>query len=254
MVTRRSVRLSEAETRERVLAAGADLVRRDGFAVELRLSMESVIAEAGVARAAAYRIWPTREALNEAVVQRVADGVRAATVSPAAVRRLISEVAGRQGPGAAPLEVAVEIVDGATRLDVRAMLRSPDWRGYFMTAAIADAMPEGELRRSLRETLSRAEQEHVEHIAQIYRTTAEVLGLSLVAGASFEVFARLASLLVHGAMAEAVRGASPPAVAADLAAAGLVSLLRATVEDPLGAQLPKEWAATLVQRLSPGRE
>jgi AcrR family transcriptional regulator len=47
-------------TKARVLAAAADILRRDGYA---RLTMERVAAESRVAKTTVYRRWPTKAAL-----------------------------------------------------------------------------------------------------------------------------------------------------------------------------------------------
>ena len=48
------------KTRERVLAAAGQILRREGYA---RLTMERVAAESGVAKTTLYRHWPTKAAL-----------------------------------------------------------------------------------------------------------------------------------------------------------------------------------------------
>jgi AcrR family transcriptional regulator len=48
------------KTRDRALAAAAQILRRDGYA---RLTMERVAADSGVAKTTLYRRWPTKAAL-----------------------------------------------------------------------------------------------------------------------------------------------------------------------------------------------
>src|SRR3954452_6554197 len=50
----------ETKTRERALAAAAEILRRHGYA---QLTMERVAAESGVAKTTLYRRWPTKAAL-----------------------------------------------------------------------------------------------------------------------------------------------------------------------------------------------
>lgn len=52
-------------TRERILAAGADIIGRDGLA---DLSMDEVAAKADVSRATVYRVFPGKSALIDAVI------------------------------------------------------------------------------------------------------------------------------------------------------------------------------------------
>src|SRR6185295_11281249 len=51
---------THAETRERVLSAASNILRRDGYA---RLTMERVAAESGAAKTTVYRRWPSKAAL-----------------------------------------------------------------------------------------------------------------------------------------------------------------------------------------------
>jgi AcrR family transcriptional regulator len=55
----------EADTRDRILAAAADLIGRDGLTA---LSMDEVAARAGISRASVYRLFPGKPALFEAVI------------------------------------------------------------------------------------------------------------------------------------------------------------------------------------------
>ena len=55
----------ETDSRDRVLAAAAELIGRDGLAA---LSMDEVAARAGISRASVYRLFPGKPALFEAVI------------------------------------------------------------------------------------------------------------------------------------------------------------------------------------------
>src|SRR5256885_15381639 len=50
----------QTKTRERVLSAAGEILRRDGYS---RLTMECVAALSGVAKTTLYRRWPTKAAL-----------------------------------------------------------------------------------------------------------------------------------------------------------------------------------------------
>ena len=71
-----------AATPERILRAAETCVRRWGMR---RVSMNDVATEAGVSRGSVYRYFPDRDALVQAVLERVAE-VRVAEAEPA-VRR-----------------------------------------------------------------------------------------------------------------------------------------------------------------------
>lgn len=69
-------------TRERILDAATDVVRRLGLR---RTSMSDVAAHAGVSRGSVYRYFPDRDALVDAVLERTA--IRFVASSEDAVRR-----------------------------------------------------------------------------------------------------------------------------------------------------------------------
>ncbi|MCI9888747.1 hypothetical protein JT358_09780 [Micrococcales bacterium 31B] len=60
--TKRTTRLSDRETERRMLEAARNRVDREGLSVSFdALGYEELISDAGVARSAAYRKWPSRE-------------------------------------------------------------------------------------------------------------------------------------------------------------------------------------------------
>jgi AcrR family transcriptional regulator len=72
-----------AATPERILRAAEECVRRWGLR---RVSMNDVAVEAGVSRGSVYRYFPDRDALIQAVLERVAEQ-RVAEAEPAVRRR-----------------------------------------------------------------------------------------------------------------------------------------------------------------------
>jgi AcrR family transcriptional regulator len=72
-----------AATPERILRAAEECIRRWGLR---RVSMNDVATEAGVSRGSVYRYYPDRDALIQAVLERVADQ-RVAEAEPAVRRR-----------------------------------------------------------------------------------------------------------------------------------------------------------------------
>ncbi len=72
-----------AATPERILRAAEECVRRWGLR---RVSMNDVATEAGVSRGSVYRYFPDRDALIQAVLERVAE-LRVAEAEPVVRRR-----------------------------------------------------------------------------------------------------------------------------------------------------------------------
>ena len=70
---RRSRRLSDHETEQRVLHAAMALVNRTGLTVSLdHLSFEDIIRDADVARSAVYRRWPYKDLFFSDLVKELA--------------------------------------------------------------------------------------------------------------------------------------------------------------------------------------
>ena len=85
-VGRRNRRLSDQETRDRMLGAAIDMINRTGLTVSLdHIRFEDVIRDADVARSTAYRHWPYKDLFFSDLVKELA-----ASASPAIINEEIS--------------------------------------------------------------------------------------------------------------------------------------------------------------------
>ncbi|GEL45959.1 hypothetical protein CHO01_10750 [Cellulomonas hominis] len=169
---------------ERVVSAAVDLVRRRGLTVGLdRISLEEAIAASGVARATAYRRWPTRDEFRTRVLLRVARDVDLEPETDediAALRRL---VAGDRAALATPegwRTLVVESLRITTDSDFRRLAGSAAWRDHLALRATCSTLPEGDLRDAVAAELAASERAFTDRRARVYGRLPAVLGYRLV--------------------------------------------------------------------------
>jgi AcrR family transcriptional regulator len=230
---RRRPRLSEEETRRRVLDAALDMVHRDGLTVGLdHIGFEEVIQRAGVSRAAAYRRWPYKDLFHGDLLRELARGAApAAAVDERATLRLLGSVlAGREAELGTPQgrhRLVTEMLRVSTEAEFAAIHGSAEWRTYMALQATFLSLPDGEVRDDVRAALARSEARFVGQIAHGWERIATLLGYRPRpdAGGGFHVIATLAAALVRGLL---LLGLSDPGlperrVPADPTASGAVA-------------------------------
>lgn len=188
--------------RERILDAASVSFYREGIRA---VGVDSVIADAGVAKATLYRHFPSKDELVLAFLERRDTRWRAWFVE--AVERISPDPAGR------PLAVFDALSE---------WFSSDDFRGCaFLNAAAEIADPAHPARGAVRS--------HEERLAAHLRTVCEEAGLADPAAAAADLF-----LLVEGAIVCAlVEGTAAPAGRARAAAARLLSRSATPIpEDP----------------------
>lgn len=227
---RRRPRLSDAETRRRMLDAALDMVHRDGLTVGLdHIGFEDVIQRAGVSRAAAYRRWPYKDLFHADLLRELARGAApAAAVGEEATLRLLGSVlAGRRDLLATPRgrhELVTEMLRVSAEADFAAIHGSAEWRTYVALQATFLSLPDGEVRDDVRAALARSEARFVDQVARGWQRVATLLGYRPrpEAGGGFRVIATLAGALVRGLLLMALSDPGLPArrVPADPTASG----------------------------------
>lgn len=196
---------------ERVVSAAVDLLRRRGLTVGLdRISLEEAIAASGVARATAYRRWPTKDAFRTRVLLRVARDVDLEPETDediAALRRL---VAGDRATLATPegwRTLVVESLRITTDSDFRRLAGSAAWRDHLALRATCATLPEGELRDAVAAELAASERAFTDRRARVYARLPAVLGYRLVPwldpAAGFTLMAEATGAMMTGLVARA---------------------------------------------------
>lgn len=151
-------RLSDAETEQRMLDAGTRLVGEQGLSLSLEhISMEELIADAGVSRTSSYRRWPTKDAFAADLLLHIAGQTQLSTDRAPyldAIRNLPPELTEHLDTAQGRRDVAVEVMRTLAIADFSGSLASPSWRSFVVLRAAHGTLPAGELWDRLTEALT----------------------------------------------------------------------------------------------------
>ncbi|MDA0634246.1 TetR/AcrR family transcriptional regulator [Nonomuraea sp. MCN248] len=233
---RRRPRLSDQETRRRMLDAALALVEQDGLTVGLdHISVEDVIQRAGVSRTAVYRRWPYKDLFHADLLRELARGAApASAVDEEATRRLLGSVLdGRAAEPATPQgrhDLLTEMLRVSAADDFEAIHRSAGWRTYLALQATFLSLPDGELRADVGEALRLSESRFVDRVARGWELVATALGYRPrpEAGGGFPLIATLACASMRGLVLMAL---PDPEL-----------LTRRVPANPTGASTPADWS------------
>lgn len=176
----RTPRLSAEETTRRMLDAGLAMVAEDGLRVDFSLmSLEDVIVRAKVARAAAYRRWPSRDAYFHDLLVELAGRLRTPVydldVLPSLMHDLDWETRLNCREGRWALWVELTRVGALATQEI--MRTSPEYATRMVLSATVRNLADGELRDRLITTLAQSEQAQRRGIERFYAAVVELLGL-----------------------------------------------------------------------------
>lgn len=182
---RRRRRAPDTSVVERVLEAGLGLVHEHGLDAGLGgVGFEEAIRRSGVARATAYRRWPTREAFTAAVLVRLAREVDLVTGVLDDLPAIVADVL---GDGSALLlpqgrrDVVVELFRRLVEADFAALLASPAWRTHVMLSAVCTRLPDAHLRAEVTTAIATSDAHRTHHRARVYARWCGLSGYRLVA-------------------------------------------------------------------------
>ncbi len=234
-LARRRQRLTDKETERRMLDAAVDMVNRTGLTVSLEhISLEEVIRAAGVARSAAYRRWPYKDLFFSDLLKELAKGATPAIAqaNPEAVAAtkeiLLEHLDWLRVPNLRPALVA-EIFRRRALIELETFRDSAEWRTYIALHATFLSLPDGDLRRQVRESLTESERELTANLAAFFEQTATLIGCRLRPGmGSYEDVARLTTAASRGMVVMAP--ANPPLTTHSVHA------------NPFGAPEPATWS------------
>lgn len=190
--------MSDADTERLMLEAGARFASQQGLSLSFEhLSMEELIADAGVSRTSSYRRWPTKDAFAADLLLHIAENTRltadfapySAAIS-AVVAPLIEGLDSEQGRR----DLLVEIFRAITDADFAASLGSESWRNYLVLRAAQGGLPEGELRSRVSAALRQTERGFNAYRAGALAAASGLMGFRLGDPASID-WATLAEFL-----------------------------------------------------------
>jgi AcrR family transcriptional regulator len=200
---RRNRRLSDQETRDRMLRAAIDMINRTGLTVSLdHIRFEDVIRDADVARSTAYRHWPYRDLFFSDLVKELARSASPAIIEDeiSLIKQVLSEHLDWLETPQLRHGLILELIRQLALLDFQSILASPGWRTYLALHATFSGLATGELRDQVQAALAHAEAAHIALVAQAWNQIASLFGYRLrpELATSFETLATLLSATMHG--------------------------------------------------------
>jgi AcrR family transcriptional regulator len=235
----RRPRLSDEQTARRVLDAALAQLADRGISVGLdQLGFEDAIRAADVARASAYRRWPTRDAFVEDVLVELAHGAYQPTVGAEVAARAEEVIARYAVQAEDPTrrhDLFVELVRLTFHIDLTATVGSPEFRTYLALRAAFAGIGDPGLRERIAAALATSERQGLARGTAILARAAELFGQRLVpplvAPEGFEVVARAISAASIGFVVSALTDPGVPAVTRHVAAYGSTRAAAWTVPD-----------------------
>lgn len=159
-------------------------IEAEGMTVGLdNLRMESVITEAGVSRATAYRRWSTRDAFVADVLVEVVRRTSLIPETESDLARLVGLVVERRaqlGTAQGRRDLVVEGLRLAVDADARRIIASPRWRTFLSLSATYPGLPDGRVRDQVGAALAQAEAGFSARRAATYANLCGLIGYRLV--------------------------------------------------------------------------
>lgn len=220
MQNRRVPDTGQRSAGDRVVDAAVALVHERGLSVGLdRISLEEAIAASGVARATAYRRWPTKSDFLRQVLLRVVADAHLEPESDediAWVRALVDEHRADLVTPEGWRTFVVEALRVTTDSDFRRLATSRVWRDHLALRATCASLPEGDLRDTVAAELAASEHAFTRHRAGVYARLPAIMGYRLVPWLDpvegFTLMAEATGALMTGLVARAAIVPARPAV------------------------------------------
>jgi AcrR family transcriptional regulator len=234
---RRNRRLSDQETRDRMLRAAVAMVSRTGLTVSLdHISFEEVIREADVSRSTAYRHWPYRDLFFSDLVKELARDSDPAIVHDEIqlMRKVVAEHLDWLETPESRHNLLIELIRQLALLDFRTILGSARWRTYLAMHATVSSMTDSELRDQVQAALAQAEAARTAQIAKAWQQLATLFGYRLrpELGSGFDTLATLLGAAMRGLVVTAL---SSPEIATQV-----------TLASPFGAAGQEQWSPAAI--------
>jgi AcrR family transcriptional regulator len=208
-ITRRHRRLSDAETRDRMLRTAIEMIDRDGLTVSLEhISFEAVIRAADVSRSTAYRHWQYKDQFYGDLVRELARSAGPAIVRDeiSLIKQVLAEHEDRLTTPGGRHRLMVELIRRLAVFDLEAVLASPAWRTYHALCATVSGLADNDLRLQVQAALAESEIARIARIAEAWQILTGLFGYRLrpELGTDFETLASVLSVAMHGLVVAAI--------------------------------------------------
>lgn len=203
----RTGRLSDEETAQRMLDTAIERVNRDGLPVSFdALRFEEVIADAAVARSAAYRRWPTKQHFYADLLLHLAGfahpvvGAFDARTIEVSIRGVL-EHASQLGSPAGRRAVVIEMMRVGALQNFETLITTRSWSVYVTLLATLGSLPDNDFRAELQDALRGSEEHFVVKMAEFYEVILQVVGYRIrpeLHGIDAKTVAQLGAAIVEG--------------------------------------------------------
>ena len=180
--TLRKKRLSDDETRARMLETGQELVAGAGLTVSLEhLSFEEVIQRALVSRSAVYRLWPYKELYFSDLLLELAGSTNPSQAAydkgtvELAVKIAIDNLEKLESPEGRR-GLVVELCRQGSQQNFSALYGGTEWQTYVALTATLVSLPDGSLQTAMQQALNRSELGFIERMTSFYQVMLSLVG------------------------------------------------------------------------------
>ena len=203
---RRSRRLSDEQTEQRMLQAAIAMVNATGLTVSLdHISFEDVIRDARVSRSTVYRRWPYKDLFFSDLLKELAKAATPAAITGeetavANIRRIVLEHREWLQTAESRNDLVLELMRQGAVQDFETMRNSTEWRTYLALHTTFLSVADDTLRSELQAALAETERSFISRIATAWERLVGLLGYRLrpELETTFETFASLASADLRG--------------------------------------------------------
>ncbi|MCW4354205.1 hypothetical protein ONR57_12935 [Hoyosella sp. YIM 151337] len=235
--------MSGTEVRDAMLGTALEMVYEHGLTVSLdHISMDAIVAASGVARSAAYRVWPRREEfINDLLLQLAASPQASPVVyDPPTLQMALNALIELRDGLTTPesrRRILIEVCRIGAITNFEDIRQRNTWQTHMALSATVLSYPE-EYRKELQDAINQASSSYVDGMAEFYDAMALALGFETIPGIDFRYLAAVSSALMEGMVLRSLTVYD--------GRAGLPDLVRTFTADPFKTGDEREWNAAAI--------